>query len=40
MEKIKKLGIDWIQEVVDIVKKFEGSEPPEDTLPEPNEAWL
>lgn len=39
MEKIKKLGIDWIPEVVDIVKKHENSEPPIDTLPDSDEAW-
>jgi aldehyde:ferredoxin oxidoreductase len=40
MEKIKKLGIDWIPEVVDIVKKHESSEPPKDTLPASDEAWI
>ena len=29
MDKIKKLGLDWIPEVVDIVKKHDGT----DTLP-------
>jgi len=39
MEKIKKLGIDWIPEVIDIVKKYEASEPPKDTLPDSDKAW-
>ena len=39
MEKIKKLGLDWIPEVVDIVKKHESSKPPKDTLPASDEAW-
>jgi aldehyde:ferredoxin oxidoreductase len=39
MEKVKKLGLDWIPEVVDIVKKYEGSIPPKDTLPASDEAW-
>jgi aldehyde:ferredoxin oxidoreductase len=39
MEKIKELGLDWIPELVEIVKKYETSEPPEDTLPQSNEAW-
>ncbi len=39
MEKIKNLDLDWIPEVVEIVKKFESSDPPKDTLPESDEAW-
>ena len=39
MEKVKKLGLDWIPEVVDIVKKHEVTHPPEDTLPVSDEAW-
>ncbi len=39
MEKVKKLGLDWIPELVDLVKFSEGSEPPKDTLPESDEAW-
>ncbi|MFX1606730.1 MAG: aldehyde ferredoxin oxidoreductase C-terminal domain-containing protein, partial [Promethearchaeota archaeon] len=39
MEKIKKLGLDWIPEVVDIVKQHEESEPPKETLPTSDEAW-
>jgi aldehyde:ferredoxin oxidoreductase len=39
MEKVKKLGLDWIPELVDIVKKNEGSNPPKDTLPASDEAW-
>ena len=38
MEKVKGLGIDF-PSVVEWVKKFEDSEPPEETLPESNEAW-
>jgi aldehyde:ferredoxin oxidoreductase len=39
MEKVKSLGLDWIPEVVEIVKKFEGTEPPSETLPESDQAW-
>ncbi|MHA2396951.1 MAG: aldehyde ferredoxin oxidoreductase C-terminal domain-containing protein, partial [Candidatus Thorarchaeota archaeon] len=39
MEKIKMLGIDWIPEVVDIIKKYVDSEAPKDTLPASDEAW-
>ncbi len=39
MEKIKKLGLDWIPELVEIVSKTESSEPPKNTLPESDEAW-
>ena len=39
MEKVKNLGLDWIPEVVDIVKKHESSEPPRDTLSDSDEAW-
>ncbi|MHA2211513.1 MAG: hypothetical protein ACXABV_20345, partial [Candidatus Thorarchaeota archaeon] len=39
MEKVKALGIDWIPEVVDIVKKHESTAPPQDTLPESDDAW-
>jgi len=39
MEKVKKLGLDWIPKVVEIVKKYEKSEPPKDTLPATDEAW-
>ncbi len=39
MEKIKSLGLDWIPELVEIVKKHEGMEPPKDTLPKSDEAW-
>ncbi|MFX1368727.1 MAG: aldehyde ferredoxin oxidoreductase family protein [Promethearchaeota archaeon] len=39
MEKVKKLGLDWIPEAVDIVKKHEGTEPPKETLPSSDEAW-
>ncbi|TFG14179.1 aldehyde:ferredoxin oxidoreductase [Candidatus Thorarchaeota archaeon] len=38
MEKVEELGIDF-PSVVEWVKKFEDSKPPEDTLPESNEAW-
>ncbi len=33
MDMVKKLSLDWIPEIVDIVKKYEGTEPPKDTLP-------
>jgi len=39
MEKVKALGLDWIPEVVDIVKKHEDSEPTKDTLPASDDAW-
>jgi len=39
LEKIKNLGLDWISEVVEIVKKNESSKPPKDTLPASDEAW-
>ena len=39
MEKVKELGLDWIPEIVEIVKKNENSEPPKETLPTSNEAW-
>jgi len=39
LEKVKKLGLDWIPEIVEIVKKHEGSTPPQDTLPASDEAW-
>ena len=39
MDKVKKLGLDWIPEVVNLVKKNESSEPPKDTLPTSDEAW-
>lgn len=39
MKKIEKLGLNWMPEVVDIVKKYESSEPPQDTLPTSDEAW-
>jgi len=39
LEKIKELNLDWIPEVVEIIKKYESSEPPKVTLPESNEAW-
>jgi hypothetical protein len=39
MEKIKKLDLDWIPEIVEIVKKHEDTEPPKDTLPASDEAW-
>jgi aldehyde:ferredoxin oxidoreductase len=39
MEKIKSLGLDWISEVVEIVKQHQGLEPPKDTLPATDEAW-
>jgi hypothetical protein len=39
MEKVKALGIDWIPEVVDTVKKHESTAPPQDTLPESDDAW-
>jgi aldehyde:ferredoxin oxidoreductase len=39
MDKIKSLGLDWIPDVVDIVKNHDSSEPPKDTLPESNEGW-
>lgn len=38
-ERVKKLGLAWIPEVVEIVKKYESSEPPKDTLPATEEAW-
>jgi aldehyde:ferredoxin oxidoreductase len=38
-EKVKKLGLDWIPELIDIVKKHEGEKPPKDTLPASNKAW-
>lgn len=38
-EKIKNIGIDWIPELVEIVRKHEESDPPEETLPESDEAW-
>ncbi|MFW9802040.1 MAG: aldehyde ferredoxin oxidoreductase family protein [Candidatus Thorarchaeota archaeon] len=40
MENIKKLGLDWMPEVVKIVRKYEGTEPPKDTLPASDEAWI
>jgi aldehyde:ferredoxin oxidoreductase len=39
MEKIKKLGLDWIPELVKIVQKYEKSEPPRNTLPTTDKAW-
>jgi aldehyde:ferredoxin oxidoreductase len=39
MQMVKKLGLDWIPEAVDIVKKHEASEPPRDTLPASDDAW-
>jgi len=39
MEKIKKLGLDWIPDVVDIVKKHGRTAPPRNTLPASDEAW-
>ncbi|MGY5871829.1 MAG: aldehyde ferredoxin oxidoreductase C-terminal domain-containing protein [Candidatus Thorarchaeota archaeon] len=39
MDKVKKLDLDWIPEVVDIVKRHEGTEPPINTLPASDEAW-
>jgi len=39
IEKIKKLDLDWIPEVVDIVKQHEESEPPRETLPDSDDAW-
>jgi aldehyde:ferredoxin oxidoreductase len=39
MEKVKSLGLDWIPEIVQIIEKYETSEPPNDTLPKSNEAW-
>jgi aldehyde:ferredoxin oxidoreductase len=38
-EKIRKLGLDWIPEVVDIVKKQGRTPPPKNTLPASDEAW-
>ena len=40
MEMVKKLGLDWIPELVDIVKKHEKIEPLADTLPKSDEAWV
>jgi len=37
-QTIKELGIDF-PDVMAIVKKYEGQEPPADTLPESDEAW-
>ncbi|MFW9768808.1 MAG: hypothetical protein ACFFF9_10265 [Candidatus Thorarchaeota archaeon] len=39
MGKVKKLGFDGISEVIDIMKKHEGTEPPKETLPAFDEAW-
>jgi len=39
MEKVKELDLDWIPELVDIVKKYENSKPPQETLPKTDEAW-
>jgi aldehyde:ferredoxin oxidoreductase len=39
MEKVKELGLDWIPDLVDIVKKYDDSEPPKNTLPASDEAW-
>ncbi len=39
MDKIKKLGLDWIPEVVDIVKRYGRTSPPKNTLPASDEAW-
>ena len=33
MAKVKELGIDWVPGVVDLVKRYEATEPPKDTLP-------
>ncbi|MFX1264738.1 MAG: aldehyde ferredoxin oxidoreductase family protein [Promethearchaeota archaeon] len=38
-EKIQALGLDWIPELVGVVKEYEGKEPPANTLPESDEAW-
>ncbi|MFX0108226.1 MAG: hypothetical protein ACFE7R_08085, partial [Candidatus Hodarchaeota archaeon] len=38
MDKVKKLGLDWIPELVEIIEFTEKSEPPKDTLPENEEA--
>lgn len=40
MEKVKELGLDWIPGLVDIIKKYEKTEPPEDTLPKSDKAWI
>ena len=39
MDKIKKLGLDWIPKLVKIVSKAESYEPPRNTLPESDDAW-
>ncbi len=40
LEKVKALGLDWIPELVDIVKMHEVSEAPKDTLPDSDNAWI
>lgn len=39
LDKVKELGLDWIPELVEIVKKHGSSKPPKDTLPASDEAW-
>ncbi|TFG04071.1 aldehyde:ferredoxin oxidoreductase [Candidatus Thorarchaeota archaeon] len=39
MDHVKKLGLDWIPEVVQIVKEHSDCEPPAETLPKSEQAW-
>jgi aldehyde:ferredoxin oxidoreductase len=39
MEKVKRLGLDWIPGLVNIVEKFEKSKPQKNTLPATDKAW-
>ncbi|UCE09891.1 MAG: aldehyde:ferredoxin oxidoreductase [Candidatus Thorarchaeota archaeon] len=39
MEKVNSLGLDWIPDLVTIVKEHQADEPPSHTLPESDEGW-
>ncbi len=36
---VKALGIDWVPGLLSIVKKYEATDPPEETLPVSDEGW-
>ncbi|MEM4735849.1 MAG: aldehyde ferredoxin oxidoreductase C-terminal domain-containing protein [Candidatus Thorarchaeota archaeon] len=39
LAKIRELGLDWVPGVVELVKEYEKTEPPKDTLPKSDSEW-